>query len=76
MQTKTFMCTRPRLAAELISKGYRCTRIPNPFDEGRKAWEVDLKLETALIIQEHYQKAGRSVPKIIMDTIEGEVISR
>lgn len=65
MKQKTFLCTRPKLAAELQAAGHEATPTVNPWHPDKTAWVFPLTEQTAEIIAAHYKSAGAEPPAIV-----------
>lgn len=68
MTRREYFCTRPKLAAMLISAGVRTTKVANPFSEGgqhRKAWYAELNEQSAAIISSYFAGIGKPLPNAV-----------
>lgn len=59
---RQFVCTRPKLATELIKRGHKPSVEPSPWNEKRTAWifQVDEDLEKT--VAEYYHQIGKRSP--------------
>lgn len=55
-EQNTYLCTRARLATLLMSKGFECKRLPNPFRDGYYAWEFEASDELMEIVSDFFIK--------------------
>ena len=54
-----FLCTRPRLAALLISKGYEAEQTINPFRPSMTAWIFQRDDQLNDIVDQFYEELNR-----------------
>lgn len=62
---QVYLCTRPRLAAQLIDNGIPVRETRNPFAtdaQHSKAWEISINRASATIIRDFFQAIGKPVP--------------
>lgn len=74
MTNRHYLCTRPRLAAMLISAGVPTTKTNNPFAEDgqhRKAWYADLNPKSAKIIADYFTSIGKPAPASVAEYLNG-----
>lgn len=69
-KAKDHLITDPILASDLIAAGHEVAAVPNPFEEGLRAWRVTLTTEVAQIIAARYIQRGRTVPRVIRTAAE------
>lgn len=72
MPQKKFFCTRPSLAGQLMSAGFRCEPAPNPYRPELSAWSFDLTMSLAFAVAEYYKGIRKAPPKAIRDYLKAE----
>ena len=55
-EQSTYLCTRPKLATLLMSKGYECKRLPSPFRDGFYIWEFESSDKLMEIVSNFFLK--------------------
>ena len=51
-----YICTRARLASHLMSKGFQCERLPNPFRDGFYVWEFENSDELMEAVSRYFRE--------------------
>lgn len=66
----TFLCTRPRIAAELIRQGFQVEIIPHPWKPNLSAWvfPMDEELRNAAVLI--YTAMGISIPAMLVSEVQ------
>ena len=59
---ETYLCTRPKLAARLISAGYPCLDVVNPWHPELDAWEFPMGNGLEDIVAAFYREIGKPIP--------------
>lgn len=60
--TRTYFCTRPRLAQLLIDAGYSYRLCTNPWEPTRRAWQFDVTAELVKMVKHFYAEIGKPLP--------------
>ncbi len=60
---KTFLVTRPALAAKLMEAGAAGESCKNPFSPDRSAWLFQLTPEAVATARAFYESIGKPLPK-------------
>lgn len=63
---KTFLVTRPRIAAELIRQGFQAEIIPHPWKPTLSAWVFPLDEELRQAAALLYTAMGISLPAVLV----------
>lgn len=72
MPGKTFLCTRPSLAGQLMSSGYKGTPAVNVYHPEMSAWSFDLTMSLAFEVANYYKAIGKQPPKAIREFLKAE----
>ena len=67
MKEKTYLCTRPRLASELIQAGQTATVTVNPWKPERTAWVFPITPELCSIVTAFFVSLGKPIPATIQN---------
>ena len=59
---RTFICTRPTLAADLIAQGYEFKQVANPWNAQYRAWSFPISTGLAAFVANYYGNMGRPAP--------------
>lgn len=60
---RQYICTRPRLAAELMAQGHEPKIEPSPWKTGMTVWIFDVNEDTVKIVRAFYERIGKPIPK-------------
>lgn len=64
---KSFLCTRSRLATQLIEAGYSVERTVNPFEPNRCAWLIPIDSKMAAVVKKYYDEIGAKYPAFLRE---------
>ena len=73
-EAKTYFCSRPSLAGELMEAGYNGKTAVNPYHPERPGWTFEITLPLAQDVALYYQRIGRPVPRVIADFLSDSVM--
>lgn len=60
--TEKYICTRPRLAAELMAAGHEPKISPSPWKAGMTVWIFDVNEDMTQIVRAFYERIGKPIP--------------
>lgn len=64
---KSYLCTRPKLMADLIEQGFTCTQTINPFNPKYTAWLFSIDNRLALAVSDYFNRNNLKIPASISD---------
>lgn len=67
---RPYFITNRRLAEHLSLNSVVLTPVQNIYRAEDPAWKTPLTKETAALIREFYNESGKSVPSVVVETLE------
>lgn len=74
--TRQYVCTRPKLATELIKRGFIPKIEPSPWVAGQTAWVFEVNDDLKQAVNSYYKRIGKPSPLEVSEDVGSRYVTK